>query len=152
MKQQFNNENTEGRSSLFALDENVAGAIVGAVTLAASFVPYVSYFAWVIPVGAMLVERKSIFVRLCDIQTAICSAIISLFSWLTLILTPFAEAAMKTQYSSRLVSIGIVGIIMSIARVAALVGLILTAYNAYKMKLFNIPGLTPLIKKLSKYS
>lgn len=152
MKHESNRNYSIGKSSLFSADENVSGAVVGVVTIAASFVPYVSYFAWIIPAVAAVVERKSIFSRLCDIQNAICAALISMFSWLTIIITPQAEEAMKSASGNKLFIIGALGIALSLIRVAFLICMILTSYDAYKLKIFHIPGVTLLIKKSIKYS
>ncbi len=137
-----------GKSSLFGLKENTAGVLVGGAALAASFVPYASWFAWIIPAAAALIERKSPFAKVCDVQLFLCAAMISICSLITLIISPYAQEAS----GNRLMTLGAVGIIMSLLRVAGLVFEILTAYYSYKMELFEIPQVTLLIKKLLKYS
>lgn len=137
-----------GKSTLAGFNENIAAALTGGLTLVASFIPYVSWFAWIIPAIASAVERKSKFVRLCCIQVLVCAATISICSLATVCITPYAQAA----EGGSLISFGAAGVIMSLLRVACLVFEILTAYHAYKMKIFEIPLVTLLIKKIIKYS
>lgn len=152
MQHENSGSSSIGKSSLFGLDENISAVMVGAVTLAVSFVPYASYFAWVVPVAAAIIERRSKLARLSDIQIFVSSAFISLFSWLTLVMTPYAEAAMESAAGNQLLTLGTLGVAMSLVKVVCLVCMILTTYNAYKMTVFHVPGITLLIKKLIKYS
>lgn len=152
----MNHQNSQnpgaGKSSLFGIEENVSAAAVGAVTLAASFVPYASYFAWVIPLAAAAAERKSGFARLCDAQTFLCAAVTCICSLITLLITPYAESAMNAAAGNSLMAFGVVGVLMSLLRVAGMVLVILTAYNAFKGRVFDIPGVTVSLKKAIKYS
>ena len=106
MQHENSGSSSIGKSSLFGLDENISAVMVGAATLAVSFVPYASYFAWVVPVAAAIIERRSKLARLSDIQIFVSSAFISLFSWLTLVMTPYAEAAMESAAGNQLLRFG----------------------------------------------
>lgn len=152
MQNETNSAAAKEKSSLFGADENIAAAAVGCLTLGASFVPYVSYFGWLIPLIAALIERKSAFARLCDVQMLVCSCLLSICSLVTLLLKPYADAAMKAGQGNRLIALGAVGIVMSLIYVVCLIFVLMTAYNAYKRRLFEIPTVTLLIKKLMKYS
>ena len=152
MQNETNSAAAKEKSSLFGADENIAAAAVGCLTLGASFVPYVSYFGWLIPLIAALIERKSAFARLCDVQMLVCSCLLSICSLVTLLLKPYADAAMKAAQGNHLLALGAVGVIMSLIHVVCLIFVLMTAYHAYKMRLFEIPAVTLLIKKLIKYS
>lgn len=152
MEQKSGNGASAGRSSLLNAEENVAGAAVGAVTLAASFIPFISYISWCIPMVCALSERKSKFARLCDIQLMSCSLVTCVCSLLTLAISPFAQSAMEAAAGSRMLLFGSLGIVMSLLRVVCLAFEILIAYNAFKHKTFEVPGVTGLIKKAIKYS
>ena len=144
--------NETGRSSLFNMRQNAAGAFIGVLTVAASFVPVVSYFSFVIPLAAALIERKSQFVRACGIQYLILSAAVSVASLVTMLITPYAESAMNAAEMSTTFTLGVVGIVMSVIRIACFVLIMMTAYHAYKMKIFSLPCVTLLAEKIAKYS
>ena len=152
MAEKKHDQDEQGKSTFFSLGEGSAAAFIGILTAAVSFVPFVSYFSFVIPLAAVLIERKSGFVRVCGMQYCFASVLTAAASGITLLITPFAESAMNSAEMGRTFGFGTLGILMSVIRIACLAAMILTAYNAMKNKLFDIPYVTVLIKKMIKYS
>ena len=151
-KNPLRENDTQRKSSLFSLDEENAASIIAILTIVASFVPWISYAAFLLPLAAVLTERKSGLVRVTGLQCFFASLLISAASLVTLVITPYAESAINAAEMGRTFGFGTLGIIMSVLRITCLAVIVLTAYNARKGKIFDIPYVTGLIKNLIKYS
>ena len=59
------------KSDLFDLDENIAALLVAVVPLAVSMIGFVSYVAWVVPLVALLMEKRSGLVRITAVRVLV---------------------------------------------------------------------------------
>ena len=139
------NSRIVNKSSFFGLNENIAAGIVAGITVILTFVPYVSYFAWIVPLIWVIFERGSYFVRLCAGESAVLSALITVFTLLFELIEK-----MVTDESSIPFMLSLCGIVTSIVRVVCMIALVLTAYNGYFMRDINLPVITPMLKKIIK--
>lgn len=140
-------ENKIGKSTFFGLDENKAAALAAILPVVISFVPYIGYFSCIIPIIAAIFERKSRFVRLCAVQSAFASVIITASAaGFELISGAVSEAANVPLWLS------LCGMMMSLLRIAALVMMIFIANNSFAVRETEIPILTSLAKKIIKYN
>lgn len=140
-------ENKIGRSSFFGIGENKAAVLTAVLPLVISFVPYASYFGWIVPIIAAVFERKSRFARLCAVQSAFAAVIMT------------ASAAGFELLNSTVADnsdvpfgVSLCGMLLSLLRVAALIVLIYIAGNGFSMRKTNIPVFTVLTEKISKYN
>lgn len=67
----------KSRSSLFNITSNVMGALVFCIPAVFGWIPVIGYFAWIIPMYAFVMERKSNFVRFCASES-LCICIVRL--------------------------------------------------------------------------
>lgn len=140
-------ENKIGKSTFFGLDENKAAALAAILPTVFSFVPYIGYFSWIIPIIAAVFERKSKFVRLCAVQSAFASVIITASA----VGFELLNSAAADGYNVPL-GVSLCGVMTSLLRVAALVTLIFIANNSFSARETDIPVLTVLAKKIIKYN
>lgn len=62
-------------SSIFGMGANIASAMAYVLPAALAFLPYIGYFAWIVPVVIFTMEKYSRFVRLCCAQAVVLSLI-----------------------------------------------------------------------------
>ncbi len=140
-------ENKTGKSTFFELDENVAAVFVATLPLAVTFAPHIGYFGWIIPLIVAIFEQKSFFVKLCAVQSLLSAGIMT-------------ASAVAFEFISRMVvdesnvpiAISLVGMLMSVLRVACAIAMVYLAYNGYYGKETDLPIITILAKKIIKYN
>lgn len=135
------------KSTFFRLDENIAAALAAGLPLILTFVPYVSYFAWMVPLLAVIFERKSTFVRFCAGEAAFASVILLIST----ALFTFINGLVNSGTPLTLI-MSLCGMLTSIIRVVCAVIMIMVTYNGYLHKELNIPLVATLIKKIIKYN
>lgn len=140
-------QNKIGKSTFFGLGENTAAALAAILPLIISFVPRISYFGWIVPIIAAIFERKSKFVKLCAVQSAFASVIMTIsavgFELLNRTITDSSNVPF---------AISLCGMVMSLLRIAVLAVLVFIANNGFSMRETNIPVLTSLAQKIVKYN
>lgn len=135
------------KSAFFGFGENITAALAAGLPLALTFVPYVSYFAWAVPLIAVILGRKSAFVRLCAGEAAFTSVILLISTAIFTFINGLVNSGAPVTLLASLF-----GMATSVIRVVCAVIMIMIAYNGYLHKEFKIPIITPLIKKIIKYN
>ena len=135
------------KSDLFNTDENVAVLLVSAVPLAVSMISYISYASWVLPLVALLMEKRSGLVRICAAQTLA----------LTVAMTVCAAcrgivSAVWNGEGLFFIPRMLIGMSFSFGQIACLVLGILVAYHGYNGRVFEIPTVTAWIKNQIHYN
>lgn len=146
----YNNGNhgNGNKSSILDLDENVAATLTAVLPVALSIISHLSYAAWVVPLVVLLLEKRSQFVKLCAAQSLAASAVILLCS----VVTKNLDHWIDHSHFFVALPVGIVGLMLSLMQVACLVILVLTAINAYRMKIFEIPTITLWLRRYVGYN
>lgn len=138
-----------GKSDLFDLDEHVAAMLVALAPLALSFIGHISYAAWVLPLVACFVEKRSGFVRLCAGQSLAVSLLMTACGLSSRLLELMRVRLEDTILFA--MPISIMGMVLSALQLFCLVFLILLAYNAYHRKVLEFPVITRTVKSLMHY-
>ncbi|MBQ1413453.1 MAG: DUF4870 domain-containing protein [Clostridia bacterium] len=131
------------QSSIGNLDENVAALLAAVIPVAMSMISHLGFAAWVVPLVIFLLEKRSLFVRLIAAQSLAVSIVIFLCAVIRDNLDRFAD----TSHFLTALPVGIFGLLLSLMQVACLVLLVLTAINAYRMVVFEIPSVTQWLRK-----
>lgn len=131
------------KSSFFGLDENLAAALLAIIPLVLTFVPHVSYFGWIVPLIAVVIECKSYFVRFCAAQSAVAGMIMAAATAGFMLIE---GAVADTSNVPMLLSLA--GMLMSIIRVVCAIITVLVAVNGYSHRETNIPVINALVKKI----
>lgn len=135
------------KSNFFNLSENVAAMLTALIPLGVSFIGYVSYAAWAVPLVVMLLEKQSKFVKLCAAQ----SFVMTFVSFICSIVTGNINNLTDGAHGIMFIPLEIIGLVMSIVQLACLVLLVLLAVNSYRMKVLEIPVLTDFLRKYTQY-
>ena len=130
------------KSDLFDLDENIAALLVAVVPLAVSMIGFVSYVAWVVPLVALLMEKRSGLVRITAGQMLALTVAMTVCAACRGIVNAVWDGDGLFFIPRRLM-----GMSFSLAEVACLVLGILVAYHGYHGRVFEIPTVTAWIKK-----
>lgn len=135
------------KSTFFGLNENIAAALAAGLPLVLTFVPYVGYFAWIVPLIMVIFERRSNFVRLCAGKSVVYTVILLAATALFNLINIFVKGETPVP-----LFISLCGAVTSIVRVLCAVIMIMTAYDGYMYKDFDSPIVSALVKKTIKYN
>lgn len=138
---------SNGKSSFFDLDEHIAAMLAALIPLGLSWIGYVSYVAWAIPLAVYLMEKRSELVRLNAAQ----SLALSVLSVAAAIIRAGAGHMVKEGGALMVVPMGIIGLAMSMLQLACAVGLVLFAIYGYRRRIFEIPRFTDFVKGFINY-
>ncbi|MCL2271959.1 MAG: hypothetical protein FWC19_04025 [Treponema sp.] len=142
------------KSSL-GLDANIASAIIFAAVGILSWIPYLGYAAWIVPLVFFFMEKESKFVKFSSV-TALVIGIISVaisivFAIIALALTPRSlESIINFAMSGRsgiLIFFSTLAIIIAIAFTALFIFL---AFMAYSYKQVKLPIVGPIAAKAAE--
>ena len=141
------------KSSL-GMDANVASLVIFAAMIALSWVPYIGWFAWIVPLFFFFREKNSKFVKFQAVNALIIGAVraalvvvLQIFVW---ILTP-KDLVGALNFAAgggwgAIALLGTISVIISLLITILTVYLIIMAYN-YKQ--VELPVIGPIAKQIS---
>lgn len=155
----------EPHNSSLGMNANIAAILVFAASVVVSWIPFVKYFAWLVPIVFFILEKNSGFVRFYAVNCFVLYAIDAIIAVIFAIITGIVTAAytpkniydLYTYTSGALAAVGIVSAIALIIGIFFLILAILCIVNAYSYKEWEMPilgglarKLMPMFEKLSK--
>ena len=145
------------KSSIGSLDANIAALLVYVISAIVSFIPYVQFAAFVVPIIFLYQEKSSELVRFHARQalalylvTSIISIIMNIIMWVSVasfVAAPTLENALGAY--GALASLWWISFIVGIVGLIILIFAILAMVNAYKYKEYSIPFFGDLGQKLA---
>lgn len=140
----------ETQSGVPATGDSTAlwGAFIALGPLALSFVPYISYFVWVLPLAGLMVFRRNGYLRLASamsfcLMLLLCGASLG---------TKLLSFRVGEPGDSANTPVAVLGMALSLIQLACVALAVIQGYKATKHEVQEVPGLTVWMKKLVKYS
>lgn len=139
------------KSSLGSMDANIMALIayIGGAIL--SFIPYLGYVAWLVPLVIFFMEKNSTFVKFHAMQSFLLNVVGAVIAIILAIILGISAAAATTldgAYAA-LGAVAIFGVIGTIVTLIILVFAIIALVNAYGYKLYKIPVIGNFAEKFA---
>lgn len=139
------------KSSLGSMDANIMALIayIGGAIL--SFIPFLGYVAWLVPLVIFFMEKNSTFVKFHAMQSFLLNIVGAILAILIAVISGIALAAARTADGAfaALGTIAFIGVIGTIISLVILVFAIIAIVNAYGYKLYKVPVIGNLAEKFA---
>lgn len=142
----------EPHTSSLGLNANYAAILVFAVTIAVSWIPFVKYFSWAVPLVFFYIEKNSDFVRYNAVSAFVLYIVEAIIYFIfNVVISGVISAMFFTNPFAYAGNWGALAAVSGIVFVISILFLIITIfciYNAYAYNEFRIPVLGALADKL----
>ena len=144
----------EAHKSSLGMEANIAALIIFAAMVVVSWIPYLKWVAWAVPLVFFFLEKDSKFVRFHAVTAlaigAVSAGISLIFQIITWTLIPRAVFSLVGMASS-------LGMLAFLGAISTIIGLAITVLTVYMMIMANgynqveLPLIGPLAQKYSDF-
>ena len=143
------------RSSL-GMDANIAVLVIAAAMIVMSWIPYISWVTFAVPLVFFLLEKESKFVKTMAVQICAVGIVRAVIAIIAQILMWVMTPRIGFSYTYGLTYRGNVGGILAVSIITYIITAVLSllviylGYRGYTYKQVELPGLGPLAKNLGE--